>query len=1234
MAEEKEDIEELWDWIEKKMLPHLSKDPGERMQMLSYIRDKFTAKAQDVDQMSQIDNDYFHSLFELPEELLYTWYFCTWWTGLFRPGTLYLTDNLMCFHSRLAQQFVIPYRDIASLSSYSTLGIVDAIKIETRSGRVYHFANFSEREQTYLALEQLWDLSMDKMLKSARRPIVSGDAAPAASSSATLARLSSGPQQVASSTASGAAAVGGNNNNNNLTGSTGSTAIASVSTSLHQTDTKALLRLRLTSRYFNHIFRLPSHEKLEDFYFASVLLNETYFPGELYVSSSFFCYQCVRPEILMVIPMSEIQSVQLNVPFQTAVSLELKSGEVKVISLVGTEKSKDRMEVLLRVFTAGQRRFALQKASCVDAECEFRLGDILNDPHEFDQRYDRFEEVSTKRWKKYFHKMGRGLTMFKTDRFRVLLRAGIPNGMRAEMWQLCSGASYKALLQPTYYQDLLKEHASKVTSVTEEIERDLRRSFPEHPVFQTDEGVASLRNVLTAYAFRNPGIGYCLADDHEILTSQGFLGIDELEQLWESGSGAFGAGLRIGTLNGKTQQLEFQSASRFILNLKGTDAFIYEFGSESDESALHLRVTAEHDMYVQLGQGCFEKVTAARLFEMGRKDPNAVCRILLHAPQGVETHFSESQLAVILGLAIRDELRAFLGIFGLWMLNEWSGDDSALPEWFWQLNRDCMRDVIAGMCSVDGVVVARSCLVRDVVVCMALHAGYGARFAQDGSAWRVAIRRDAVVELRLSSIRRVPYSGRTFCVTIPNGLILARRARYTDSCGQRLLIGASSAAVVSNCQSMNIVCALLLLYMPEENVFWMMVAICEELVPEYYNEELFGSLVDQQIFEVLVGKYLPQCKKHLDSLNIPLSVITLPWLLCFYIGYVPMEAALRTLDAFFYEGPNVLFAIGLAIFRLNEPALIITHDNDKIVPLMRRAGYSVNDLVPLSIEYQELIKNEIGEHRLKAKHQLCLRLEESAKEAMFSKLKDVRFSKPELEKLYRHFQRQLAVSEASTGFFLNKAGFVRVFCKFVPWWKDCDFVVDQAWSHLSEQGKGVSFVVFVRAIDALRAWGATDRGGFVFAMYARPGAAGSGSSGVVGVTEVRSIVVALLHLYDKSSQVKEADSFVDMFWKKLGSPSQPIDREHLIAGLLTSGLFETFFDIRLGGRSNRSGERPIEVELDFDKAVDYTEDRAAGEKKSVSGEDEDSGAAPPPDLLQLEDDDEELAFFKKPSGRE
>ncbi len=421
----------------------------------------------------------------------YTWYFCTWWKGIFRPGTLYLTDNLICFHSKLSQQFAIPFRDVAVLERTSTLGVVDGVHIRTRSDKDYYFANFNDREVTWAALEQLWDLSMDKILKSSRRalPVVT---------------------VVAS-------------NNNNTSGAAGggvSVVVTTTATSnsptpeLHnrpaktETDTKNLLRYRTTSRYFNRIFRLPTSERLEDFYSGSVLLNETYFPGQLYVSASFLCYQCVRPEILRVMPMTEIDSVTINRPFPTAVTLTFKGGRMSscILSLVGVEKARDRIETIHRIWAAANRR--PQRESCVSAPCAFVLGDaVLNDPHEFDPRYGTFEEVATKRWKKYFSKMGRGPALFKTDRFRVLLRAGIPNAMRAELWQLSAGAMYKAMLEPTYYADLLRDHMGKTTSVTEEIERDLRRSFPEHPVFQTEAGVSALRNVLTAYAFRNPSIG-------------------------------------------------------------------------------------------------------------------------------------------------------------------------------------------------------------------------------------------------------------------------------------------------------------------------------------------------------------------------------------------------------------------------------------------------------------------------------------------------------------------------------------------------------------------------------------------------------------------------------------------------------------------------------------------------------------------------------------------------------
>lgn len=77
---------------------------------------------------------------------------------------------------------------------------------------------------------------------------------------------------------------------------------------------------------------------------------------------------------------------------------------------------------------------------------------------------------------------------------------------------------------------------------------------------------------------------------------------------------------------------------------------------------------------------------------------------------------------------------------------------------------------------------------------------------------------------------------------------------------------------------------------------------------------MIGAVLDNHVFETLIGKYMPILSDHFKKCEIQISVAALPWFLSMYVNTFPLAFSLRVMDCFFLEGPKVLFQIGYVFF--------------------------------------------------------------------------------------------------------------------------------------------------------------------------------------------------------------------------------------------------------------------------------------------------------------------------------
>ena len=122
-------------------------------------------------------------------------------------------------------------------------------------------------------------------------------------------------------------------------------------------------------------------------------------------------------------------------------------------------------------------------------------------------------------------------------------------------------------------------------------------------------------------------------------------------------------------------------------------------------------------------------------------------------------------------------------------------------------------------------------------------------------------------------------------------------------------------------QALAPVAAVLLMHMPPDETFWVLVSICKYYLPGYYGEKMEAMRLDGLIFDNLLNSLLPSVAKQLSNNNIDPLMYIVEWMVCIFARCLPFQTVLRIWDMFFCEGVKILFKVGIAILKLVFPTL-------------------------------------------------------------------------------------------------------------------------------------------------------------------------------------------------------------------------------------------------------------------------------------------------------------------------
>eukprot|EP00002_Diphylleia_rotans_P034052 TRINITY_DN7289_c0_g1_i1.p1 TRINITY_DN7289_c0_g1~~TRINITY_DN7289_c0_g1_i1.p1 ORF type:complete len:727 (-),score=149.44 TRINITY_DN7289_c0_g1_i1:708-2888(-) len=153
---------------------------------------------------------------------------------------------------------------------------------------------------------------------------------------------------------------------------------------------------------------------------------------------------------------------------------------------------------------------------------------------------------------------------------------------------------------------------------------------------------------------------------------------------------------------------------------------------------------------------------------------------------------------------------------------------------------------------------------------------------------------------------------------------------------------------VGYCQSMNFIVATLLLFMSEEESFWMLGHLIEDILPhDFYASNLFGALVENRVLHHLIQQKLPKIHGHLQELDVSIQPLTMQWIMCLFLNTLPFETCMRIWDILFYDGSKILFRISLGILKTLEKKILACNNAMEVMNVLKEEPRKLFDVEEL-----------------------------------------------------------------------------------------------------------------------------------------------------------------------------------------------------------------------------------------------------------------------------------------------